>query len=133
MVSFEVGRRIRDRRLKLGLTQLEVAHGISRTRAYVSALERGVEWDPDADVLVALAVQLGWPGEHILSLLGRPHFPADVRQNVGPVVLAAITAAVRLEIERVLRGRVDGIKLGSWTESSSDPQDHPFVVEAGAA
>jgi transcriptional regulator with XRE-family HTH domain len=115
--------------LELGLTQRDVARGIGRTRAYVSAVERGVDWDPDADVLVALALQLAWPGDHILSLVDRPHFPADVHESLGPVALAAITVAVRLEVQRLLRWDIDRTDRVGFGNTQGARQEHSVGVE----
>jgi transcriptional regulator with XRE-family HTH domain len=103
MLSSVVGQQIRNRRLELGLTQRQVSRGINRTRAYVSAIERGVDWDPDADVLVAMARTLFWPGNHILRMLGRPWFPGGAGGIIlGRTVLAAIEDAVCAEVARVV-------------------------------
>jgi transcriptional regulator with XRE-family HTH domain len=48
MVPDKVGDELRRRRLYMHLKQSDVAREIVTTRAYVSSVERGVDWDPDA-------------------------------------------------------------------------------------
>ncbi len=59
MVPKRVGDELRARRLRLGLTQADIARAIGTTRQYVSGVEKGVNWDPDADKLVVWAQTLG--------------------------------------------------------------------------
>ena len=93
MVPRKIGGEMRQRRLLVGMTQVNIADAIGTTRAYVSAIERGVTWDPDADRLVAWAEKLGWGPDYLLRKLGRVAVPAP---NVGlsPEMLKAIKRAI---------------------------------------
>ena len=102
MVPKGVGREVARRRMLLGLTQREVAEQIATTRAYVSAIERGVDWDPDIEKLVALAKVLGWEEEHLLARLGR---------RVSLPVLEVLTPDVVREVRlAVAEGVRDGMR-----------------------
>lgn len=63
------------------LKQSDIAEALGTTRAYVSAVERGVGWDPDADKLVLWARTLAWEDDHILRRLGRTTVPMDESQK----------------------------------------------------
>src|ERR1035437_1707056 len=84
MVPKRVGEKLRQRRLFLVLRQADIAKEMGTTRAYVSAIERGVDWDPDADKLVKWAQTLGWPDDYVLRSLGRP-----VMSTTAPATLTA--------------------------------------------
>ena len=101
MVPKKVGDKLRRRRLLLNLTQADIAKAMGTTRAYVSAIERGVDWDPDADKLVKWAQTLGWESDHILRSLGRPAMP-----TTEP---AAVTADLLAEIKRIV---AEGVQVG---------------------
>ena len=94
MVPKKVGDELRRRRIQLHMKQADVAEELGTTRAYVSAVERGVSWDPDADKLVNWARALGWEDEDILVKLGRVGVPADQRITLRPELVVAITKVV---------------------------------------
>ena len=104
MVPIEVGNAIRDRRLQLGLTQAAVAAQIRRTRAYVSAIEHGVSWDPDADILVVIAETLHWPPAYLLRMLDREPVPS-LPLNLRTEVVALVHLVVREQIAAALAER----------------------------
>lgn len=94
MVPKKVGDELRRRRLELRLKQSDVARQIGTTRAYVSAVERGVDWDPDAEKMVAWARALSLDEDYILRRLNRSSIPVDERMILQPEVVAAITQVV---------------------------------------
>lgn len=106
MVPRKVGEGLRRRRLVLDLKQSDIATACGTTRAYISAVERGVDWEPDAAKLIRWSTALGWPEDHILSRLGRSG-PIDAEAQLSPMLLAAIkdvvTAGIRDGLTDVLR------------------------------
>jgi transcriptional regulator with XRE-family HTH domain len=129
MVPKKVGDELRRRRNFLELTQSKVAHalgvnpstGRDFTRAYVSAVERGCKWDPDADGLVRWAQALGWDEDRILRMLGRA-----VMSTTAPAVLTAdliewtkraVAGGVR---EGVIKGLQDRPKSLKGTSRAPD-------------
>ena len=115
MVPKKVGNKLRRRRLLLNLTQADIAHalgvnpstGRDYTRAYVSQVELGVEYDPDADGLVRWAQALSWDGDYILRALGRAVMP-----TTEPAVLTADLVEVikRAVAEGVREGVIEGLQ-----------------------
>lgn len=106
MVPRKIGGEMRQRRLLVAMTQVNIADAIGTTRAYVSAVERGVDWDPDADKLVTWAKTLGWEPDYLLRKLGRVAVPAP---NVGlppemrQWIKRAIAEGVRQGVAEVVR------------------------------
>lgn len=94
MVPKKVGDDLRRRRITLRMKQSDIGRQIGTTRAYVSAVERGVDWDPDADKLVNWARALGLEDDAILRQLGRVGVPANRRTLLEPEVVDAITQVV---------------------------------------
>lgn len=90
---------MRERRLALHMTQRDVADLMGVTRAYVSAVERGVDWDPDVDKLVAWARALGLPEGTWLERLDR--LPVAV---LSPAVTRAIVDLIESEIQTTFEG-----------------------------
>lgn len=115
MVPKKVGDELRRRRVTLRLKQADVARAIGTTRAYVSMVERGVDWDPDADKLVAWAKSLSWPEDAILRKLNRINAPPGAESHLAPEVVQAISevvaAGIRDGFEEVLRSMSDGSAL----------------------
>lgn len=107
MVPKRVGDDLRRRRLQLRLKQADVAAVIHATRAYVSAVENGVDWDPDTEKLVAWSRLLGWGDDEILRRLNRVAVPVGDGGSLSPELTAAIqnavTAGIRDGIEEVMR------------------------------
>jgi transcriptional regulator with XRE-family HTH domain len=107
MVPKKVGDKLSRRRLLLNLTQADIAKAMGTTRAYVSAIERGVDWDPDADKLVKWAQTLGWDDDYVLRSLGRATMSAT-----APAVLTAdlIEWIKRAVAEGVREGVIEGLQ-----------------------
>lgn len=112
MVPRKVGEELRRRRLLLGLHQANIAEAMGTTRAYVSAIERGVDWDPDADKLVIWAQTLGWPNDYVLRSLGRAVMsttaPATLTADLLEAIKRAVSEGVREGVTEGLRDRSDG-------------------------
>jgi transcriptional regulator with XRE-family HTH domain len=106
LVPKKIGDELRRRRITLRLKQADVAKLIGTTRAYVSAVERGVDWDPDAEKVVLWSRALGWDDDFILRRLNRMATPLDSPSQLSPEIMAAlrevISAGIRDGIERVL-------------------------------
>jgi transcriptional regulator with XRE-family HTH domain len=118
MVPKRVGDELRRRRLLLNLRQTDIAQAMSTTRAYVSAVELGVDWDPDADKLVVWAQTLGWPGDYILRALGR----AVISTTEPVVVTADLMAAIRRAVaEGVAEGVVEALQDRQGAAGGRDP------------
>jgi transcriptional regulator with XRE-family HTH domain len=121
VVPRKIGQEMRQRRLLVGMTQANIADAIGTTRAYVSAIERGVTWDPDADKLVLWSKTLGWEPDYLLRKLGRVAVPAP---NVGlsPEMLKAIKRAI-----------VEGVREGApgCDPGAGDPSGREVVTEGG--
>ena len=118
MVPKRVGDELRRRRLLLNLRQADIAQAIGTTRAYVSAVELGVDWDPDADKLVIWAQTLGWPGDHILRALGR----AVISTTEPVVVTADLMQAIRRAVaEGVAEGVVEALQGRQEAAGGRDP------------
>lgn len=110
MVPSKVGDDLRRRRLQLHLKQSDVAREIGTTRAYVSAVENGVDWDPDADKLVNWSRALNWEDDAVLRKLNRVGVPADQRLALQPELVEAIKTVVAAGIAdgfRELMSRLD--------------------------
>lgn len=102
MVPKRVGSELRQRRMVLGKTQNDVAKDLGTTRAYVSAIEQGVDWDPDADKLVVWARALGWESDYLLRKLNRTTLPSiEAANGLTPALIEALGRAV-----------AEGVRLG---------------------
>ena len=66
MVQRTLGRRIREERLKLNLTQEKLAEDVNLSMAYIGQIERG-ERSLTLDNLVAVANRLGVTVDYLLS------------------------------------------------------------------
>ena len=66
MVQKTLGRRIREERLKLNLTQEKLAEDVNLSMAYIGQIERG-ERSLTLDNLVAVANRLGVTVDYLLS------------------------------------------------------------------
>jgi transcriptional regulator with XRE-family HTH domain len=105
----ELGRRIRARRVKLGLTQTELATRVGRGHPWLSAIEHGRGGEVPAEILTALAVELGESPVEYLRLAGRAVLqaenviPTDIDPRLGGAIEAAVDRAMgrlgdRLEV-----------------------------------
>jgi transcriptional regulator with XRE-family HTH domain len=126
MVPGKVAEALRRRRLELRMTQTAIAHAIGVSRAYVSAVERGVAWDPDAEKLVAWSRALGWDDGHILGMLGRGTVPISssfvgLPDNVIEAITQAVAAGIRQGRAEALAEQQDG-RPGP---DESRPEPHP--------
>lgn len=106
----ELGRRIRRRRLQLGLSLREVAAAANQSHGWLVTLEKG-QGNPPSEALTAIAVMLGDDPREYLSLAGRVALTAaDVspmtRPDLPPAFAEAIAAAVAVELQPLL-ARVD--------------------------
>jgi len=122
MVPRKVGEELRRRRLLLGLRQADIARAMDRTRAYVSAIERGVEWSPDADRLVIWAQALGWPDDYILRALGRgiaTTAPAIITTDLIEAIRRAVAEGVQEGVAEALQDRLDA--LGGTAPAIDEP------------
>jgi len=96
------------------MTQAQVAEPMGKTRAYVSAIERGVDWDPEAPSLRIWAETLGWERDYILMRLGRTggesvEYPARLTPALKAAIRDAVAEGVRQAIAEVLGpGRAEG-------------------------
>jgi predicted transcriptional regulator len=112
VVPTKVAEALRRRRLELRMTQTAIAHAMGVSRAYVSAVERGVAWDPDAEKLVAWSRALGWDDAHVLGMLGRGTVPVSSVAGLPDNMAAAIRQAV-----------AEGIRQGV-AEALAEQQEH---------
>lgn len=100
----QLGKRIRARRIILGLTQKQLAGRVGRTHGWLSAIEHGTAGGVPAEKLTALAIQLGENPADYLRLAGRAVLQAE---NVTPVpgldprVSEAIDEAVTRAMDRL--------------------------------
>lgn len=106
----ELGKRIKRRRLSLGLTQVDVAAAAGKSHAWLHAIESG-QGNPPAEALVALAIKLGEDPREYLRLAGRVALRAEdvtpvTRPEVPPALAEAIAEAVAVEM-RPLLDRID--------------------------
>lgn len=109
MVPAKIGDELRRRRLLLRLKQADIAANLGTTRAYISAVENGVAWDPDAAKLTKWARALGWEDDAILRRLGRPDkpepgLPDELRDLIASAVSAAVDAKLDELATRLERG-----------------------------
>ena len=62
----DFGRRIREERKKLGMTQEKLAEDVNLSTAYIGQIERG-ERSPTLETVVAIANRLGVTVDYLLS------------------------------------------------------------------
>lgn len=98
----ELGRRIKARRTKLGMSQTALAATVGRKHPWLSGLEKG-EGNPSAEIITALAVELGDDPAEYLRLAGRTVLRAEsvVPTNLDPRVSQAIDDAVSKAMDRL--------------------------------
>lgn len=106
----ELGRRIKKRRLQLGMTLKEVADAANRSHGWLHSLEKG-EGNPTSESLTAVAVKLGDDPREYLRLAGRVALTAAAvtpiaRPDLPPGLSEAIATAVAQEV-RPLLDRID--------------------------
>jgi transcriptional regulator with XRE-family HTH domain len=127
MVPKKVGEELRRRRMLLGLRQRDIAHalginpstGRDYTRAYISSVERGCSYDPDADKLVVWAQTLGWPNDYVLRTLGRAVMSTTGSATLTADLLEAIRRAVA---EGVAKGVTEGMRGMMAPPGDTDPE-----------
>lgn len=117
----DVGLLVRDRRKRLGLSQLELAKTIGVSRQWVIELEHG---KPTAEVALVLRA---------LAALGLQIDMRDPRQESGTLPSQSYAAAVLAAAEKVLGHhrpagtplRTLNTKPGGWKQSSTGPDGTP--------
>lgn len=124
MVPKKVGDELRRRRLSLHMKQSDVAREIGTTRAYVSAVERGVDWDPDSDKLVNWSRALDWEDDYILRKMGRVGVPADRLATISPELVTAIKQVVDAGIRAGFQDLME--RLGDEGVAVPRPEDQPL-------
>jgi hypothetical protein len=85
---------------------------MGRTRQYVSAIEHGVRWDPDADMLVVWARTLGWADAYILERLGRVIVPGSEPGTLTPELQVAINEAVAAGVREGVADALRALERG---------------------
>ena len=108
----ELGKRIHSRRVRLGLTLVDVATAVGRSHSWLTALEKG-DGNPPSEVLTALAIKLGEDPKEYLRLAGRVSLTAaDVtpltRPELPPGFADAVSAAVAAQLQPLL-DRIDAL------------------------
>lgn len=99
----ELGRRVKTKRIRLGLTQTQVATSVGRKHPWLSAIENGKAGTVPAEILTLLAVQLGDDPAEYLRLAGRAVLQAEhvvPAPALDPRVSAAIDEAVSRAMDR---------------------------------
>jgi transcriptional regulator with XRE-family HTH domain len=96
----ELGRKVRARRNKLGLKQTQLAERVGRTHGWLSALENGKGGDTPAEVITALAVELGEDPSDYLRAAGRTVLRAEDVMPAPPLD-PRITKAIDDAFERM--------------------------------
>lgn len=98
----ELGKRIKARRLRLGIAQQELARRVGRTHGWLSAIENGKAGEVPAELLTALAVELGEDPADYLRMAGRAVLRAEdiIPGELDPRVVAAIDQAVERGMDR---------------------------------
>lgn len=100
----ELGRRVKQRRVRAGLSQRALASRVGKSHGWVSNLEHGVMQRPMAEDLTALASILGDEPADYLRLAGRVSLAAEdvipAAPGLPPEALAAIEGAVERAMER---------------------------------
>jgi transcriptional regulator with XRE-family HTH domain len=107
-----LGRRIKGRRIGLGINQTDLARKVGRSHAWLSMVERG-EGHPPAEVLRALAGELDEPAEDYLRLAGLHNEDGEILPRMATVTLSArelenlLARAVERGVSKVLEERGD--------------------------
>ncbi len=100
----ELGKRILRARLARKMTQADLAGRVGKTHGWLSAIENGKAGVVPAEMLTALAIELGdEPGDY-LRLAGRMVLQAEgvvPASALDPRVSAAIESAVERSMDRL--------------------------------
>lgn len=130
MVPEKIGGELRARRLQMRLTQADLASRLGVSRAYIGNVEKGVDWEPAAEVLVAWAVELGLDPVEVLRKLGRA--PAGdtarallVAGDLSPAVLSAIRREVAAGVREGVEGVLQELRDPSGGRGSDQPGERP--------
>lgn len=108
----ELGRKVKAQRAKMGLSQTDLGRRVGRTHGWVSNLEHGLIAEPPAEVLTAVATQLGHDPAEYLRLAGRvsltaddlvPSRVADLPPETAAAVERAVANALTPLVERIDR------------------------------
>lgn len=73
-----VGVRVRDERLRLNVSQMELAISIGMNVAHLGRIERG-ETNPTLEMLVRIAGEFGWDTAELVRGITRGDVPAKAR------------------------------------------------------
>jgi transcriptional regulator with XRE-family HTH domain len=110
-ISLDHGARIRDRRLALGLRQIDLAERVGVSRGYISQVEKGLASPPSTNVLTRWSLALEWPSDAMKKLLGAPTRETTESLPVNGVALSkevmayidhAIDERVRVALGRIV-------------------------------
>lgn len=100
----ELGRRVKARRTKLSLTQAALSAKVGRKHPWLSALEHGKAGEVPAEILTALAIELGEDPMEYLRLAGRAVLRAEdvvPAPAIDPRIATAIDQAVGRAMDRL--------------------------------
>jgi transcriptional regulator with XRE-family HTH domain len=99
----ELGRRIKKRRLALGLSLQTVAAAASRSHGWLYSIEQGTG-NPKAESLTAVAIALGDDPREYLRLAGRVALTAaDFAPMATPSVPVGVASAIADAVAEELR------------------------------
>lgn len=121
------GRRIRERRLALGLTQTEVATQVGMTQPTFSSLERGKTDEPMASTLLGIAAALR-TSPYLLMYDHAP--PAAMEHTIAAMVdiWDRLTDRQRLQVVAYAQGLVDA----NPNDPPRLPPPHPKAPPRGS-
>ena len=100
----QLGKRIRARRTLMGMTQSQLAGRVQRTHGWLSAIENGTAGEVPAELLTALAIELGESPRDYLRLAGRAILQAEgitPAPALDPRISGAIDSAVERAMDRL--------------------------------
>ena len=80
----EMGKRIRSRRISLGMTQMELAEKIDISNNHISSIERGIE-RPGLDLFIRICDVLNvTPDYLLLGSMKSNDIPKNITDNLKP-------------------------------------------------
>jgi transcriptional regulator with XRE-family HTH domain len=122
-----IGERIRAERLRLGLTQLDLAKVAGVTKAAISALERGTSKNPRPETLVSIAARLGVNITWLVNGSG-PRLAGPISAAHGKINEDRGTYERRAHLKNFIDS-VDKTQLDAlWEEHISPGELHPPVT-----
>lgn len=105
MIPRKVGADLRRRRLRLGMSQQELALQVGVSRAYIGNVENGADWEPKVEVLVRWAGALGMDPAELLRRVGRLAAGEPLVSPASAVLPAGVEDAIR-------RAAAEGVRAG---------------------